>query len=46
MTNEHQSLEATDKYVRLTSDIYPELLSKANQICSYAFPEVVRHEAD
>ncbi|CAM4427321.1 tyrosine-type recombinase/integrase [Paenibacillus alkaliterrae] len=42
----HQSLEATDKYVRLTSDMYPELLSNANRICSYAFPEVVRHEAD
>ena len=42
----HQSLEATDKYVRLTSDMYPKLLSNVNTICSYAFPEVKVHEAD
>lgn len=42
----HQSLEATDKYVRLASDMYPELLSNINNICSYAFPEVNCHEAD
>jgi integrase len=42
----HQSLEATDKYVRLTSDMYPELLSNINSICSYAFPEVKCHETD
>ena len=42
----HQSLEATDKYVSLTSDMYPELLSDINGICSYAFPEVKCHETD
>lgn len=42
----HQSLEATDKYVRLTSDMYPSLLSDFNSICSYAFPEVRCHETD
>lgn len=42
----HQSLEATDKYVRLTSDMYPELLSNSSHICSYAFPEVDHHETD
>ena len=42
----HQSLEATDKYVRLTSDMYPNLLSNINSICSYAFPEVKCHETD
>lgn len=36
----HSSLEATDKYVRLTSDIYPELMQEVNSICSYVFPEV------
>ena len=42
----HQSLEATEKYVRLTSDMYPGLLSDVNSICSYAFPEVDNHETD
>ena len=36
----HQSLEATDKYVRLTSDMYPELIKEINNLCSYIFPEV------
>jgi len=40
----HQSLEATDRYVRLTSEMYPGLLSDVNSICAYVFPEVVHHE--
>jgi integrase len=36
----HQSLEATDKYVRLTSEMYPELIRGVNNICAYVFPEV------
>lgn len=36
----HSSLEATDKYVRLTSDMYPELIQDVNSLCSYVFPEV------
>jgi len=36
----HQSLEATDKYVRLTSDMYPKLIKEINNLCSYIFPEV------
>lgn len=42
----HQSLEATDKYVRLTSEIYPDLLSEVNSICAYVFPEVWQHESN
>lgn len=42
----HQSLEATDKYVRLVSDMHPRLLSQFNNICAYAFPEVEDHAAD
>ena len=42
----HQSLEATDKYVRLTSDLYPGLLSDVNSICAYVFPEVMRYETN
>ncbi|MFT8709310.1 MAG: tyrosine-type recombinase/integrase [Sporolactobacillus sp.] len=36
----HNSLEATDKYVRLTADMYPELMQEVNQLCSYLFPGV------
>ena len=36
----HTSLEATDHYVRLTAEMYPELLQQANQLCAYVFPEV------
>jgi len=42
----HQSLEATDRYVRLASDLYPDLIADANTICAYVFPEVRRHAAD
>lgn len=42
----HQSLEATDKYVRLVSDMYPDLLSEVNDICAYVFPEVRDHATD
>lgn len=42
----HNSLEATDKYVRLTSDMYPELIQDVNNLCSYLFPEVKSNEGD
>jgi len=36
----HQSIEATNKYVRLTSEIYPNLLNKVNAAYKYIFPEI------
>lgn len=42
----HQSLEATDKYVRLTSEMYPGLIKQAAVICSEVFPEVYKDEND
>ncbi|MGH4120945.1 tyrosine-type recombinase/integrase [Clostridium sp.] len=36
----HKSLEATDKYVRLTADMYPNIITNVNKLCSYVFPEV------
>ena len=36
----HKSLEATDKYIRLTAEMYPELIKEVNSLCSYVFPEV------
>jgi len=34
----HQSLEATDRYVRLTAEMYPHLIKKTSEICSSMFP--------
>ena len=40
----HASLEATDRYVRLTAEMYPELIHQSNQLCAYVFPEVNHDE--
>ena len=34
----HQSLESTNAYVRLTAEMYPDLLKDANLICLNVFP--------
>ena len=36
----HTKLASTDKYVRMTADMYPYLLGKIESICSYIFPEI------
>ncbi|MDA3834668.1 MAG: tyrosine-type recombinase/integrase [Spirochaetales bacterium] len=36
----HQSLAATDGYVRMTSEMYPDLLNKIDGICSYIYPKL------
>ena len=36
----HRSLEATDAYVRLTLEMFPELVGKVDNLCAYVFPEV------
>jgi integrase len=36
----HQSLAATDRYVRMTSEMYPDLLSQTDSICTYIYPEL------
>ena len=35
----HRTLESTDKYVRLTAEMYPNLLNKEEETCAYVFPE-------
>lgn len=40
----HKSLEATEKYVRLTEQMYPGIMEKMNQLCTYVFPEVTTYE--
>jgi site-specific recombinase XerD len=36
----HTKLASTDRYVRMTADMYPNLLGKIDSICSYIFPEL------
>lgn len=36
----HRTLESINKYVRLTSEMYPHLLNKVNEVCAYIFPEL------
>jgi integrase/recombinase XerD len=36
----HRSLAATDKYVRLTAEMYPSLISNVNKACPYLFPDI------
>ena len=36
----HKSIEATEGYVRLTSELYPSLMERVNSYCSYIYPEV------
>lgn len=42
----HQSLKATDHYVRLTANMYPELIKDVDMICLDVFPKFRNYEAD
>lgn len=36
----HQSVEATNRYVRLTEEMYPKLISKVDEAYRYVFPNL------
>lgn len=36
----HKSVGATERYVRLTQEMYPELLNDERKLCAYVFPEI------
>lgn len=36
----HKSLGATEQYVRLTTEMHPELLNDERELCSYIFPTI------
>jgi len=45
----HQSLSSTDKYVRLTADIYPSLIKNMNLAYPFLYPQInenQKYEAD
>ncbi len=36
----HKSLEATNRYVRMTEEMYPNVLKKVNEAYKYIFPDI------
>lgn len=42
----HEDIRGSQRYLRLTADLYPEITSKVEKICSYIIPEVKPYEAD
>src|SRR5665213_94817 len=35
----HKTIQSTDKYVRLTAEMYPSVIAKVNEACPHLFPE-------
>ncbi|MGP8322329.1 MAG: tyrosine-type recombinase/integrase [Methanosarcinaceae archaeon] len=40
----HSSIEATERYVRLTQEVFPEVVTEVSSISSYVIPEVKINE--
>jgi integrase/recombinase XerD len=38
----HESLKATSRYLRLTAEVYPEVLEVVSRVCAYVVPEVTQ----
>ena len=36
----HKSISSTEQYVRLTQEVYPEILDDERKLCSYIFPKI------
>ncbi len=41
----HSSIKATEKYLRLTEELYPDIIRRTGNITSYVYPEVYKNEA-
>jgi integrase/recombinase XerD len=42
----HEDLRGSQRYLRLTADLYPDVTSKIERTCAYVIPEVNWNEAD
>jgi len=42
----HEDLRGTQHYLRLTADLYPDILCRIEETCAHLIPEVIWHEAD
>jgi len=41
----HSTIRATEKYLRLTKELYPDIVKRSSNITSYVYPEVYKDEA-
>ena len=41
----HATIKATEKYLRLTKELYPDIVKRTGNITSYVYPEVYKDEA-
>lgn len=42
----HKAIDATERYVRLTQEMYPELLNDERKLCAYVFPKIKMTQQD
>lgn len=42
----HEDMRGSQRYLRLTSDLYPDITAKMERACSFVIPEVASYEAD
>lgn len=42
----HEDMRGSQRYLRLTADLYPDITSKIEKSCSYIIPEVNLYETD
>lgn len=42
----HEDLRGSQRYLRLTADLYPDITRKVAESCAYTIPEVELYEAD
>lgn len=42
----HKSVGATQRYLRLTAEAYPELIEQVSRTCAYVIPEVMEDETN
>lgn len=40
----HSKITSTEHYLRLTTEIYPDFLQRADTVCARAIPEVIQYE--
>jgi integrase/recombinase XerD len=42
----HEDMRGSQRYLRLTADLYPDLTTKIEETCSYIIPEVKMYETN
>ena len=42
----HEDMRGTQRYLHLTADLYPNIIERVEELCSWMIPEVIIHETD